>query len=378
MRWSWRLGRIAGIDLYVHATFLLLLAWVAIQERGQGLAAVAGSMLYIVALFAIVVLHELGHALTARRYGIKTRDITLLPIGGVARLERMPREPRQELLVALAGPAVNVVLALWLYVIVRVSGPLPAGELYDIDIISSARAFLYQLCVVNVVLALFNLLPAFPMDGGRVLRALLAMRMKSYTRATDIAARVGRALALVLGIVGLYYFTTNPFWVLIALFVWMGAGSEAAAVQTSATLDGVAIEDLMIREVHTLAPFDPLSRAVQFTLDGFQQDFPVIDEDGALVGVLTRADLLRALSERGATGSVADAMHRRFETATPEDRAEEAIDRLRSCGCNAMPVVRGRELLGVLTLENIGEYVMIRTALGTERGAQSAERSALL
>lgn len=362
MRWSWRFGRIAGIDLYVHATFLLLLAWIAIQEYSQGAAAIAASMLYIVALFAIVVLHELGHALTARRYGIKTRDITLLPIGGVARLERMPRDPRQELLVALAGPAVNVVLALVFYAIVRVSGPLPSNDLYYIDVLTSARVFLYQLAGVNVVLALFNLLPAFPMDGGRVLRALLAMRMNNYTRATDIAARVGRALALVLGIVGLYYFTTNPFWVLIALFVWMGAGSEAAAVQTSATLDGVPIEDLMIREVHTLAPHDPLSRAVQLTLDGFQQDFPVVD-DRALVGVLTRADLLQALAERGATGSVAEAMHRQFETATPDERAEEAIDRLRACGCNAMPVVRGRELLGVLTLDNIGEYVMIRSAL---------------
>jgi len=167
----------------------------------------------------------------------------------------------------------------------------------------------------------------------------------------------------VLGIVGLYYFTTNPFWVLIALFVWMGAGSEAAAVQTSATLDGVPIEDLMIREVHTLSPHDPLSRAVQLTLDGSQQDFPVVDDSSALVGVLTRADLLQALAERGATGSVAEAMHRQFETATPDERAEEAIDRLRSCGCNAMPVVRGRELLGVLTLDNVGEYVMIRSAL---------------
>ena len=367
MRWSWRVGRIAGIDLYVHATFLLLLAWIAIQEYSQGAAAIAASMLYILALFAIVVLHELGHALTARRYGIATRDITLLPIGGVARLERMPRDPRQELLVALAGPAVNVVLALVFYAIVRVSGPLPSNELYYIDVLTSARVFLYQLAGVNVVLALFNLIPAFPMDGGRVLRALLAMRMNNYTRATDIAARVGRALALVLGIVGLFYFTTNPFWVLIALFVWMGAGSEAAAVQTSATLDGVAIEDLMIREVQTLAPHDPMSRAVQLTLDGFQQDFPVVDDSGAVVGVLTRADLLRALAERGATGSVAEAMHRQFETATPDERAEEAIDRLRTCGCNAMPVVRGRELLGVLTLDNVGEYVMIRSAL--KRGA---------
>ena len=368
MRWSWRIGRLAGIDLYVHATFLLLLAFFGFKEYAQGWTAVAASMLYIVVLFAIVVLHELGHALTARRYGIRTRDITLLPIGGVARLERMPRDPRQELLVALAGPAVNVALATVLYGIVRLTGQVPDSTLYDIDVLISARAFLYQFVFVNVVIALFNLLPAFPMDGGRVLRALLAMRM-NYARATEIAARIGRLFALLLGIAGLYPGFGNPFLVLIALFVWLGAGSEAAAVQTSESLDGVPIEDLMIREVQTLAPGDPLSRAVQFTLEGFQQDFPVVDESGSLVGVLTRADLLGALSERGASATVADSMHRRFATATPDDRAEEAIDRLRNCGCNAMPVVRGRELLGVLTLENIGEYVMIRTAMAAKRGA---------
>jgi len=365
MRWSWRIGRIVGIDLYVHATFLLLLAWVAIQTYAQGAAAVGLAMLYIATLFAIVVMHELGHALTARRYGVVTRDIILLPIGGVARLERMPREPRQELLVALAGPAVNIVLALVLYAIVRLSGPVPTADLYDIDIFMSVRVFLYQLVFVNLILAGFNLLPAFPMDGGRVLRALLAMRMDNYARATEVAARVGRVFALLLGIAGLYRLQ-NPFWVLIALFVWLGASSEAAAAQTSATLDGVPIEDLMIREVQTLAPRDPLSRAVQLTLDGFQQDFPVVEESGALVGVLTRADLLRALSGHGQP-TVAEAMHRRFATATPDERAEEAVDRLRTCGCNAMPVVRGHELLGVLTMENVGEYVMIRNAMGAKR-----------
>ena len=363
MKWSWRIGRLAGIDLYVHATFVLLLAWIAFQEYARGAAAVAGALVYIIVLFAIVVLHELGHALTARRYGIVTRDIILLPIGGVARLERMPRDPRQELLVALAGPAVNIALAIVLYAVVRLTGAPASGDLYAIDILGSGHAFLYQLVFVNVVLAVFNLLPAFPMDGGRVLRALLAMRMSSYAKATEIAARIGRVLALLLGIFGLYNFQ-NPFWVLIALFVWMGAGSEAAAVQTSSTLDGVPIEDLMIRNVHTLTPTEPLSNAVRLTLDGFQQDFPVVDESGALVGVLTRSDLLRVLAQRGTGATVAEAMHRRFVTATPDERAEEAIARLRNCDCAAMPVVRGRELLGVLTLDNVGEYVMIRTALG--------------
>lgn len=230
MRWSWRIGRIAGIRISVHVTFLLILLWIVVEEYALGVRAMAGSALYMVALFTIVVMHELGHALTARRFGIVTRDIILLPIGGVARLERMPRNPRQELLVAVAGPAVNVVLALVLLAIVRLTGPLPAANLYDFDPLLSVRGFLYQLVFVNVVLALFNMLPAFPMDGGRVLRAVLAMRMSSYARATGIAARIGRVLALGLAAAGLYGLR-NPFWVLIALFVWMAAGTEAAAVR---------------------------------------------------------------------------------------------------------------------------------------------------
>lgn len=362
MKWSWRIGRVAGIALYVHATFLLLVAWVALQQYRRGAAAVIGALLYIVTLFGIVVLHELGHALTARRYGIRTRDIILLPIGGVARLERMPRVPRQELIVALAGPAVNVVLAILLYGALALSGGARPEELYAVGEVLSVRGFLAQLVAVNVFLALFNLLPAFPMDGGRVLRAVLAMRMRSYARATDIAARIGRVLALGLGLLGMFKLD-NPMLVLIALFVWLGAASEASAVQTSSTLDGVPIEALMIRDVHVLSPTEPLSRAVRLTLDGFQQDFPVLDESGGVVGLLTRSDLLRALSANGPTAMVSDAMHRSFAVAAPEEPVEEALARLRASDSHAMPVVRGRELLGVLTLDNVGEFVMIQTAL---------------
>src|SRR5688572_27812912 len=183
MMWSWRVGRIAGIDLYVHPTFMLLLAWVAIVHylERQRWADAAGGLLFIVTLFGIIVLHELGHALTARRFGIRARDITLLPIGGVARLERMPEDPKQEFLVALAGPAVNVVLAIILFVtLVPISGIAALGNVALVG-----GQFLSKLIWVNVALALFNLLPAFPMDGGRVLRALLAMRM-DYVKATHI------------------------------------------------------------------------------------------------------------------------------------------------------------------------------------------------
>jgi len=229
MKWSWRIGRIAGIDVYVHATFLLLLAWVAVSHylENQRLADAAYGLFFIITLFGIVVLHELGHALTARRFGIRTRDITLLPIGGLARLERMPEDPKQELLVALAGPAVNVVLAGVLIAILACTSGL--ATLNDVKLVGGS--FLANLVVVNIALAVFNMLPAFPMDGGRVLRAFLAMRM-DYVRATQVAANIGQALALMLGFIGLT--SNNPLLIFIALFVWMGAAQEASMVQMKA------------------------------------------------------------------------------------------------------------------------------------------------
>jgi Zn-dependent protease/CBS domain-containing protein len=374
MRWSWRIGRLAGIDVYVHATFPLLLAWIALSayQSQRSTAAVVGAVAFILAIFGIVVLHELGHALTARRYGIATRDITLLPIGGVARLERMPREPRQELLVALAGPAVNVALATILYAVLLVTrGGLAASDALTLDGSVGGGSVVARLVAVNVWLALFNLIPAFPMDGGRVLRALLAMRSRNYARATETAARVGRFFALLFGLIGLFV-TGNPFLVFIALFVWLGAAAEASAVQTSAMLDGVPLSQVMITDVRTLTPTEPLRRAMELTLAGFQQDFPVV-ENGAVVGVLTRQQLVRGLAERGADAAVGLAMGREFEVARPDEPVEEALGRLKSCACHAMPVVRGRELLGVLTTENVGEFIMLRAAL---RGAKASEMPA--
>src|SRR5687767_1719562 len=264
MKWSWRVGSLAGIALYVHATFLLLLAWVAIGEYQSSRNAVAAlsGVLFVVTVFATVVLHELGHALTARRYGIKTRDITLLPIGGVARLERMPRDPRQELVVALAGPAVNVAIAGVLFLWLRLTGGMPAfADSASLGEGFLERTFVARLLAVNLWLVIFNLIPAFPMDGGRVLRAILATRNRDYAQATERAARVGKFFALVFGIVGLFV-VENPMLVFVALFVWLGAAGEAAAAQTSATLEGVPIQRLMITDVQTVRPSDPLARAV--------------------------------------------------------------------------------------------------------------------
>ncbi len=356
MKWSWKIARIAGIDVYMHATFLILLAWVGLSYwlQRKSLTDAAAGLAFVLALFGIIVLHELGHALMARRFHIKTREITLLPIGGVSRLERMPEDPRQEFLVGIAGPAVNFVLALVFFVI-RVSAKGIAG-LWDFELVGGD--VLANLVTINLTLAVFNLIPAFPMDGGRVLRSLLGMRW-DYVQATQAAARIGQAIALVFGFIGLFY---NPLLVFIALFVWMGASQEAGMVQVRAALEGLPVTSAMIKDFRTLAPKDSLGRAIEHILAGFQQDFPVAD-GGKLVGVLTRADLLTGLEKHGREAPVEEVMHRSFETAHPSEMLEQAFARLQSCNCKALPVVRDGSLVGMLTLDNVGELFAIRSAL---------------
>jgi Zn-dependent protease len=357
MRWSWRIGRIAGIDIRVHATFLILLAWAALgsyQASGTVIGAVRG-VLFVLALFASVTLHELGHALTARRLGVGTQDITLLPIGGVARLAYIPKDPHQELRIAVAGPAVTLAIVIVVYLTMRLLGlPLSTAP----DVLTSRAGFLSQLMWANLSLLLFNLLPAFPLDGGRVLRAALAHRM-DYLRATQLAAGVGKAFALLFALVGLFY---NPFLVVIGLFVWMGAAGEAADVQGRASFEGVPVERVMIRDVRTLTPQDPLDLALNHVLRGFQQDFPVVD-GGTVIGVLTRARLLEGLAKRGRDAPVGEVMETTFRTAEAGEPLENALARLQECRCHTLPVVADHRLEGVLTLENLGEFMMIETAL---------------
>jgi Zn-dependent protease/CBS domain-containing protein len=370
MKWSWRIGKLAGIGVYMHVTFLILLGWVAVssylpQHNWQDAAYGVG---FILALFAIVVLHELGHALTARRFGIRTRDITLLPIGGVARLERMPEDPKQELLVALAGPAVNVVLAALLAgILAAINGLRPIGEFG-----LAGGHFLSKLMWVNVGLALFNLLPAFPMDGGRVLRALLAIRL-NYMRATQIAASIGQGMAFLFGFFGLF---SNPFLVFIALFVWMGAAQEASMAEMKYALGGIPISHLMITRFRTLSPHDSLAHAVEQILAGCQHDFPVVD-GAQVVGVLTRGDLLAGLAKGGQNAEVGAFMHQEFRTAAPGEKAEQVFARLQDCDCRTLPVLEDGQLEGIVTMENLGEYLMIQTALHGEHSSTAARQPEL-
>ncbi len=357
MKWSTKIGRFAGIDVYVHATFLILIAWVAYAhwQTDHSLRAAAAGVSFVLALFGCVVLHEFGHALTAKRFGIKTRDITLLPIGGLARLERMPDDPRQELWVAAAGPAVNVAIALVLFALLWVTSTLaPLSTLT-----MTSGSFLERLMILNIVLVVFNMLPAFPMDGGRVLRAALAFRME-YTRATQLAANIGQGMALAFGLVGLFF---NPFLLFIALFVWIGAGQEAAMTQMKSALGGIPVARAMITDFRTLAPSDPLSRAVELLLSGAQQDFPVV-EGPTVLGVLRRGDLLTALARRDQQSPVSAIMQRDFAVAHASDMLDSAFQRLQGHTCHTMPVVGGGTLIGLLTMDNVGEFVSIQAALG--------------
>ncbi len=357
MKWSWKLGEVAGIGVYIHATFLILIGWVALShwQQGHSLMATLAGIAFILALFGCVLLHELGHALTAKKYGIRTRDITLLPIGGLARLERMPDDPRQELWVALAGPAVNVVIAAVLFVWLKLTDSLqPLGQLSV-----SGGSFFVRLMVVNVFLVLFNMIPAFPMDGGRVLRALLATRM-DYTHATQIAAHLGQGIAFLFGFIG---FFGNPFLLFIAFFVWIGAAQEASMTQIKSALGGIPVSRAMLTDFQTLSPEDTLDRVVQLILSGSQQDFPVVEE-GHAVGVLTRGDLLVALAQQGQQSQVKDVMRRDFQTVDSSEMLETAFTRLQSCECHTLPVERNGRLVGLLTMDNVGEFIMIQAALG--------------
>ncbi len=356
MKWSWKIARIAGIDVFIHSTFFLLIIWIGFSYwlTQNTISAVLNGVVFILLLFFFVLLHEFGHALAARKYGITTRDITLLPIGGLARLERMPKEPKQELWVALAGPLVNFVLAILLFGWLFLTGGL-AGI---VNTTVTEGSLIQRLAIVNLTLLLFNLIPAFPMDGGRVLRAFLAMRME-YTRATQAAATIGQGFALLFGLIGIL---TNPMLLFIAFFVWIGASQESSSVQVREAISGIPIRRAMLTQFQTLDYNQRLSDAVDAILTGYQQEFPVMKGD-EMVGVLTRSALVQGLAKDGPTANIVSVMDESFITADANEMLERVSERLQSCGCHSVPVFENDRLVGLVTMDNIGEFLMIQSAL---------------
>lgn len=337
----------------MHLTLLILLAWIAVSYAlaGAGLGVTAIGMLLVLTIFAVIVVHELGHALVARRYGIATRDIMLLPVGGIASLERTPDKPSQELAVAVVGPLINLVIAGALWLGIEAFG----GSTRLSEVTSTGGAIATQLMWINVGLAVFNLIPAFPMDGGRALRALLAMRL-GPERATNIAATLGRMFAVVIGILGLF---VNPLMLLIAFVVWMGATQERALVQLKSVISGVPVSAAMLRRVESVAPDQPLEDAAALLVRGGLNQLPVIDH-GKPVGVITRSDVATALANAGPDATVATAPQHHIVTVSPSDSLDGVLDQLRQEPDSiALVLDNGGVPVGVLTAEHLAAYVAL-------------------
>src|SRR5579884_1515228 len=357
MSWSLNIGRVAGTVVRVHLTFLLFLAWIFAASYAQaGAASAWDSLLYMLLLFLCVLLHEFGHIFTARAFGVTTPYVTLLPIGGVAQLERIPEQPWEEFLVAIAGPLVNVVITLVL--VYGAGAELQASAASAVD--STRIAMIDRLAAVNLFLALFNLIPAFPMDGGRVLRAALASKF-GYVRATEIAAHIGQFVAFALGFVGLLY---NPVLIFIAIFVYLAASSESHMVALRSVSRGVPVSVAMRTQFITLVPRAHIDEAVHALLQTAQGEFPVVDDAGKPIGVLGRADLIRAIKTLGPDASVADAMGSELPVISHRATLEQAFKLLQEKSAPAVGVIdRNGKLVGLVTNETIAEMMMLQNAL---------------
>lgn len=360
MRGSLRIARVFGIDIGVHWTFPLLIAWIAFESADQGLGATLFAITLVLLVFLCVVLHELGHALTARAFGVQTRHITLLPIGGVAALERMPTRPIEEFLIAIAGPAVNVVIGAVLFAIVLVLGIVPSSQgltTYD------SQGLLLQLASINVFLVLFNMLPAFPMDGGRVLRALLATRF-DYAKATQFAANCGKAMALLF--VATALFLKSPILLLIAVFVYFGGQAEANAALRRSAVAGLTVADAMQTDLRLLSADATLREAADVLLASAQQDFPVVGRDGEYTGMLLRDRLADALSRLNPDTPISGGVDNTLPTLSPRDSLPQAMETLQERG-PALAVLQAGRPVGLLTVENLGEFIRMPGALHPKR-----------
>jgi len=360
MSWSIKLLRVRGIDIKVHLTFVLILIWAAYRwgyTMRAGLAGALYGVVVILLLFVCVTIHELAHSLTAMRYGVKVRDITLLPIGGLSQMEEMPGKPAQELWMSLVGPLSNFIIALGLFVLdilFGIGAGLTPGRLNNVLDSVSWQGLPAYLALSNLLLGVFNLLPAYPMDGGRVLRAFLAMRM-DYSKATAWAVNVGQGLAWFLGLFGVL--SGNWTLVIIAVFIYLGAGQEGRMVEVKNVLGEFRASQAMAQKVQTLSPEASLAQAVDLILHGFQTDFPVLEE-GKLIGFLTETDLVTALKKHGPETTVGEVMRREFPTAEPGEGLFNVQEKMGQSRLRSIPVVQAGQLAGLITAQDINEALL--------------------
>ncbi|MEL1250998.1 site-2 protease family protein [Aurantiacibacter gilvus] len=355
MSWSPTIATFAETKVRLHWSFLLFLLWIGLTALlDQGVGAAVSSLVFFSLLFICVVLHEFGHILAARRFGVRTPDVLLLPIGGVSRLERIPEEPRKEIIIALAGPLVSFVIGLFVLVVLG----FPQVDL--VNGLAGPEAILVQLGWLNIFLGAFNLIPAFPMDGGRVLRALLASRF-GYARGTQLAANAGQAAAIIFGMLGLL--SGNFILLLIAVFIFLAASSEAGAAQMRSATLGLTTADFMITEFDCLRLDQPVSAAAEALIRTNQRQFPIVDGKGRLCGGLDRDAIVKAL-HRDPQTPVSEAMQADIATVTPHHNADELVRYLQA-GESMVVVCSGDDRpVGVVTWENMLEYLMVHPRKG--------------
>jgi len=355
MKGSFKLGRITGIGIFIHWTFSLLILFVVYvnYKAGQNTAQILWSVLFVLCIFLTVFLHELGHALTAKKFGIKTKDITLLPIGGLARLERLPEKPSEELMVAFAGPLVNIILS----VITKFFITIPdTSEEMVAQLANGVNAsnFFLNFYLVNIVLAFFNLIPAFPMDGGRVLRALLSYKLERYV-ATKIAARIGQILAV--GFVFLGFFS-NPFLIFIGIFVFMGAQIESEYTESKYMLKGYKVRDVLMKQYPTIDYNETLETAVKMMLDSQNQHF-LVTENGIPMGTLNREQIIEALSKKEEESALSSIMDRELILLQVDSLLEDVFELVHKNKTTLMLVMEDNQLIGTLDTENLLEFILI-------------------
>ena len=358
---SFKIGRFSGIDVKVHWTFLLLLAFFAFIGYGAsgspvGALTATGT---IVALFVCVLLHEFGHSLVAQRLGIEIHSITLLPIGGVSNLESLPEKPADEVKISVAGPLVSVVLALIFFGVGLLFGAVPRVPTELFTGFGSVGQFFFYLGYLNIVLAVFNLLPAFPLDGGRILRGLLATRLGAV-RATDVASVVGQVFAAAFFLVGLL--GGDILLALVAVFIFFGASGEAQMVKQRELTRGLTVSDVMGTkpQTETVTPNHTFGQVLDSVIHGYQEDFPVL-EDGKLVGMLTRNEIMAAAHSPERYSSVRDLMKGNVPTISSQaDLFEDGLRILQQSGLGALPVTENGELVGMLTIEDVGQASLLR------------------
>lgn len=350
MTWSFQIGSLFGIPLRIHLTFFLLLFFVAISPTdSHGMGGLTGAT-FVAALFACVVVHELAHSLVARHYGVPVKYIILLPIGGISMMEKMPDNPREEFNVALVGPLMSLALALVIGAIVFATG---GGEAFRHPWAIAGPNFLARLAWLNLILAGFNLLPAFPTDGGRVLRAFLALHM-DYAKATHAAAVIGQGLALLLGFIGLF----SNFWlVLIAIFVYMGASAEDTQVRLRKALHEIPAQNAMISDFRSLDRNTTLAEAFRYASHSYQHDFPVLD-NGVLAGLVTRQGLITGMEQRGGEAPVSDVMVANPCRVSPVDSLSAVYEAISTGACPIAAVTDGTRLVGLITPESVSQYLL--------------------